>query len=382
MYAVSARYLQAARTAHTIIPSAIHRDPFTGTTTTLEVIDGAVTDDSGSAIRRSLSLTVPNTQANWDALAAPGGEITVTKSTRYIDRMTETVPLGVFVVDQDAIGYAPGDTITLTCPDRWLLVQRNRFGAGLTRSAVPGNAVWVEIQRLTEGAWPNAAFPFPGWASYDTSVTAKVGPLIYTEDREKAVRADLAAAHSLEVFFDPTGKCVLRKVPILTTNSVPVWTVDAGEGGVQISASRTRDLSAVRNAWVVSSSASDLHLAPVEVDNTNPADPLSIYGPLGFVRGYFDSPVLRTSAALTAAGKTLLRKSLGIAQQISLEASPNDALASEDVIRVVLPQIDRTTIRPTELHMIDSVTIPLTPAGTQTIQTRSTRPPSDVEGST
>jgi len=79
------------------------------------------------------------------------------------------------VVDQDAMGYGPGDSITLTCPDRSLIVQRNRFG--VARSSVPGNKVWQEIQRLVEGAWPNAVFPFPGWSQLDTSASAKVPAL-------------------------------------------------------------------------------------------------------------------------------------------------------------------------------------------------------------
>lgn len=379
MYQVSNRYLAAKRTTHAVVPSATHRNPFTGVLTDLPIKDGQVVDDSTVAVRRTLNLTLPTSQSLWDTLSVPGGEITVTKATRYIDRTFETVPLGVFVVDQDAMGYGPGDSITLTCPDRSLIITRNRFG--VARSSIPGNTIWQEIQRLVQAAWPNVAYPFPGWAQLDTSATAKIGPLIWTDgDRGKAI-TDLCTAHSLEFYFNSEGTAVLRPVPILTTSSIPVWTVDAQEGGVHISSTRTRDLSTVRNAWIVTSSATDLHLAPVEVKNVNPADHLSTLGPLGYVPGYFDSPVLRTSAAQTAAGKTLLRRSLGVAQQINLDAAPNDALEAEDVIEVVLPRIDRTTARPIELHMIDSVTIPLLPTGTQTIQTRSTRPPSSVEGS-
>lgn len=379
MYPVSARYLAAKRTAHTVIPSAVHVDPFTGAGTSLPIVDGAVTIDSTAKIRRTLALAVPNTQALWDILAVPGGEITVTKATRFIDGVTETVPLGVFIVDQDTIGYGTGDTITLTCPDRWLKVQRGRFG--VTRSSVKTNTVAQEITRLMQGAW-GGGYPFPGWASTTATVGTKVGPLLWDDgDREKAI-LDLCTAHSLEVFFDATGLAVLRPVPILTTNSIPVWTVDAGEGGVQISASRSRDLSTVRNAIVVTSSATDLHLAPQEVKNVDPADPLSTLGPLGYVPGYFASPVLRTTAQMLAAGKTLLRSKLGVAQQVTLEAAPNDALDAEDVILVRLPRIDRTTTRPDELHMLDSLTVPLSVTGTQPMQTRSTRPPSDAEGST
>ena len=380
MWSVTSKYLQASRTSRTVVVTATHRNPATKALTILDVADGTVTEDATATVRRTLTLTLPPQQATWDALSVPGGEITVTKAIRYIDGKTETVPKGVFVVDQDQMGYAPGDSIQLTAPDRSLKIQRNRFG--IVRSSVPGNTAWQEIQRLVEAVWASGPDAFPGWSQLDTTATTKVGPIVWTDgDRWKAV-TDICTGYSLEMYFDAVGKAVLRPVPILTTNSKPVWTVDAGSNGVQIGASRTRDRSSVRNAVIVTSSATDVHLAPQEVKNTDPTDPLSTVGPLGYVPAYLDSPVLRSTAAMTAAGKTALRRQLGVAQQITLEAAPNDALEAEDVILVVLAQIDRTTPRPTELHMIDSVTTPLTAAGTQSMQTRSTRPPSDSEGST
>lgn len=379
MQTVSARFLEAARTSHTVTVSAVHTDLITGKQTPLQVVDGTVTVDVTAANRRMLNLTVPPQQATWDTLSVPGGEITVTKTVRYIDGSTETVPLGVFVVDQDAIGYAPGDTITLTCPDRSIKVQRGRFG--LARSSVASNAAWQEIQRLVEAVWPGTTYPFPGWAQLDETATTKVGPIVWTDgDRWKAI-TDLCKANSLEFFFDAQGKAVLRPVPILTTNSVPVWTVDAQNGGVLIGASRTRDLSQTHNAVIVTSSATNVVVTPQEDANTTAGDPLSTTGPLGYVPVYYSSPAIQNTAQAMAAAKTILRRELGVAQQISLEASPNDALDAEDVIKVILPQTDLATSRPVELHILDSVTIPLTAAGSQTMQTRSTRAPAADEGS-
>jgi hypothetical protein len=324
-------------------------------------------------------LTLPPTQRLYDALAAPGGEITVTQTIRYIDSSTETVPLGVFVVDQDQIGYAPGDTLTLTCPDRWVIVQRNRFSAS-ARSSVPSNTHYQEIQRLVEGAWPNVAYPFPGWASLDTTATTKVGPLLWADGARDAAVTGLAGSVALEVFFDQQGKAVLRPVPVLTATSPSVWTVNPGDQGVMIGANRSRDRSRTRNAVIVTTSATDIILAPGEKKNTTSSDPLSVVGPLGYVPFYYSSPTIRNATQRDAVAVSLLSKQLGVAKQLTLEAAVNGALDASDVISVPLPRTDESLPRPVELHIIDSGTVPLLPTGTQTLQTRSTRPTSDDSG--
>jgi hypothetical protein len=376
------RYLESIRHSNTAVTSAVHRNLVTGKVTTLPVLDGSVTDDATSNVRRTLGLTVPSIAQGaagqpdvdmFSILDTPGGEITVTKTRRYIDGKREPVPMGVFVVDQNQIGYGPGGNITMTCPDRWLKVQRNRFG--LTRASVPSHAAWQEIQRLVEAPWGGA---FPGWAQLDTSATVKVGPLLWGDGDREAAILKLCIDNSLEVFFDRTGKGVLRPVPILTPTSTPVWTVDAGnDTAVMIDASRSRDMSRVRNAVILSTSATDIVFDPVEVKNTTAGDPLSVTGPLGYVPWEYSSPTLRNSTQARAAGLTILSRQLGTAKQLSLTAFCNDALDSGDVIRARLPRINAQQYRPVELHILDTITTPLGPTNSQDLQTRSTRPTTD-----
>ncbi|HWD83338.1 MAG TPA: DUF5047 domain-containing protein, partial [Kribbella sp.] len=186
MQYTSPRFLAALRSSHAKVSTVTHRNLVTGTETVLDVEDGTVTVDANSNVRRSLSLTLPADQPTWDVLDTPGGEITVRQGIRFVDGTTETVPLGVFVVDQDQINYGPGGTIVLTCPDRWVKVQRNRFGT--IRSSHRHNAGWREIQRLVQGAWPGSAYPFPGWSELDKSATDEVGSLLWDDgDREAAI---------------------------------------------------------------------------------------------------------------------------------------------------------------------------------------------------
>lgn len=376
MYSVTAQFLDAIRNPHTTLVSAVHKNLITTVETTLDVEDGTVTDDSTSNVRRSLSLSLPSTQDTWDALDTEGGEITVQQAIRYVDGTVEWVPMGVFIVDVDEIGYSPGGQITInSAPDRWGKVQKNTLPPG-SRSSVPGNAAWQEIQRLVEGAW-NGTYTFPGWSNLDTTATTKVGVLVWDDGDREAAILQIAQANSLEVFFDRSGMAVLQPVPVLTDTSPYVWTVDAGTRGVMIDADRTRDRTTVANAVIVSTSATDVTFSPVEVKNTTAGDPLSVNGPLGYMGSDLTLPTLRNSTQATAAGKTQLSKTLGVAKQLTLEAVGNPALDSEDVILAVLPQIDRNTSRPTELHIVDTVTHPLSPSGTQAVTTRSTRPSSD-----
>lgn len=379
MYPVSGTFLAAARSYRSMSSTATFTDPYTGVTTDLDIESGStVTVDVTAKNRRMLSLNLPPEQSYYDTLLVPGGEITVSQTFRFIDHTTETVPLGVFCVDQETLGYSQSGQLTVTAPDRWVQVQRNRFG--LKRSSVPGNAGWQEIKRLVEGAWPNTAlFPFPGWASVDTSAVTKVGSVVWDDgDRDNAIQ-QLAATGKLEVFFDANGFAVLRLIPQLTSSSPVDWTVDATASGVFLDGSRSLDLTTVRNAVIVTSSAADIILSPVEVKNNQPAavDPLSVNGALGYRPAYYDSAVIRTEAQAQAAGQTVLLQQLQAAQQVSLTAVPNPALDGWDVINVIFPPSEYGTNRPSEIHLLESTVIPLTQDGTQTITLRSTRATAD-----
>lgn len=377
MYPVTARYGPAIRLPHTKILSCVHKNLVTGVQTTLDVEDGTVTEDVGANNRWTLSLSVPPVQAAVDTLDTPGGEITVRQGVRYANGQVEWVPLGVHIVDQDELGYAPDGTITVTGYDRSLKVQRNGLAPD-QRASVASNKVWQEIQRLVEGAWPGSTYPFPGWALLDTSVTSKVGALVYDDGDRWAAVSQFCTDNSLEMFFDDLGMGVLQPVPVLDDSSVSVWTIDAGDGGVMVDADRTRDMSSTRNVVIVSTSATDVTFPPQVVANTTSGDPLNTTGPLGYVPYEYSSPTLRNSAQARAAGRTMLAVQLGVAKNLTLDAVGHSGLRARDVVLVKLPNISRATTRP-ELHILDTVAHPLSPSGVQSIATRSTRP--DTDGS-
>lgn len=382
MPAGSAKLQQALRTGNIVrrTNTAIFKNPFTGLTTPLSIepdSDSKVTIDVGAVNRRMLNLVLPRSQSLFDTIAVPGGEITVTQKVLFGDRTSELVPLGVFPVTEQSMTHTADGQLALICPDRWSFIQGCGFDTA--RTSIAGNTGSQEIKRLIEGAWTNAAWPFPGWAagSPDMGATTKVGPLVWTDGSRDNATRKLLKLNSYDAYFDANGLAVLRPTPILTTSSVPVWVVNPGEAGVLIDAERIRDLSVVRNVIVVSTTASDVILPIQVVANLHdPAvDQLSSLGPMQ--RRTLDySDNFRSTAQMLAAGKVQLNLQLSVQQQLTLTARSNPWLDGYDVITGILPKGDGTT-QPVEQHLIQTATIPLTPRGQQVITVRSTRPTAD-----
>jgi hypothetical protein len=372
MWPRSKLYLDSLGTWRDVRYAATHYDPFTGASTPLTITGGEVQVDSGASCRRELRMTVPPLAEYVDALGAPGGEITVAQTVRYIDHTEETVPLGVFVVDEDSHDYDDDGQLRLTCRDRSVIVQRNKLGRpGDPTSSVAANPAWMEIKRLVEGAWPNAAYPFPGWAQLDSSAVTPAGPLMWADgDRDAAIRK-IAVASSVQAYFAPDGRAVLRRVPAPQPGAAPVWTVRPREGGALLGAERTRDRSKLFNAVIVDSTAAGLYLPRVIASNTDQNDPYSIHGPLGFQPKQITSPAFYSPNQMQVAAIVKLSKLLGAASELTVTCVPNAALDADDVIGVVTPGGDPA--KP-EIRVASSFTVPLLPTGVQRIQCRSILP--------
>lgn len=371
MWPVSQLYLDSIGTWRSVTCNAVHFDAFTGRTTVLPIKDGTVTVDTAAACRRTLSLSVPPLPAYVDALEAPGGEITITQTVRYINRATETIPLGVFVVDEDSGGYDRRGDLSITGRDRMVIVQRNQFGA-TGAASIPTSPAHAEIRRLIEGAWPNAAYPFPGWAQRDTTAITPVGSLLWADGDRDAAWRKIAETNSVQAFFQADGRAVLRKIPVPKPTSIPVWTVRPGQGGAMLGAERARDRSQLFNAVVVDSTAPGLYLPGAVAANTDPTDPYSTKGKLGFQPRRVSSPTYYNVGQMNLAAMVKLSKLLGRASTLSLETAPNGALEGDDVLGIRLPGSDPAA--PPELRVVTSFTVPLTPKGRQQIQLRSILP--------
>jgi len=323
-----------------------------------------VLDGTNNGVRGTLQLTAARDQSDvlWDLLAPTGTEVVPYRGVRFIDGLIEWVPLGVFGIDSQSQSYDVDGTIALTCPDRWARVQRARFLAPTTTN---GNAV-TEAIRLIRAAVPTA---------YTNTATSAAATRLQVWVGERADAAtELMKSAGAEAFFTRDGSLLARDLPRLTATSA--WTVDAGPTGVMVSANRARDRARTFNVVVATPEATDGSppWAPQIAYDTDPASPTFVGGPFGQVPYPYSSPLLTTAAQALAAARAILGRVTGLNAQLSLESAVNPALDPGDVIGVVFPG------GRTEMHLVDTVTIPLDTGTSQKITTRSTRPEGDVPG--
>lgn len=366
MFAVTTTFVAALRQAHTAVVQVDAWRSGSLVKASLPILDGAVTVDSGSKVRRVLNLTLGPEAGLWDLLAPTGTELRPKRGIRYPSGDVEWVPLGRFDVDTQAMGYAPGGTMTLTAPDRWVRVQRAKFEA--PKESVPGATIRSEISRLVLEA-------VPGVTVTDTATsTATIGAVAWDTDRDAAVEA-MAKAIGAEVFFDVDGNLVIRDVPTLTSRPSS-WLVDASATGVLLDADRERNRQRTYNVVVVTSTTVDgsVPFSPVTVADNDATSPTYVGGAFGRVPYFYSDPLIKTTGQATSAGTTILERVRGLAAQLSLTSVVNPALDSGDVIDALLPRERPDMDRPVERHLVDKITVPLTIGGTQSVATRSSRP--------
>lgn len=343
---------------------------------------GAVTISADSAVRRKLSVTFPPSPGLWDILSPIGTELRPRRGIRFPNGATEMVPLGQFFIDEQSIGYGPGDGLQITAPDRWAHVQRARFVA--PRASTPGITVIAQIVMLLQEVL-GVAHPI----LIQSHADAFVGALVWEQDRDKAI-LDLAKSIGCEVFFDADGNVVIRDLPVEW--APPVWLANSGNRGVLSKASRTRSRSRTYNVVVASTAATDgtVPFDPVRVGDDDvtsqtyagppPFNDVTLAGPFGLVPLFYTSENLKTADQAKWAATVLLQKAKGLSAQLSMDQVVNPAVEAGDVWDIVLPPETPRGVAPVERHVIDSATVPLDVDSVQTVDTRSTRPDDDLDG--
>lgn len=327
---------------------------------------GNVTGDATQFTRRALSVTVaaPDlapTDAQ-DLLAPYGTELKVYAGIAF-PTSTEWCPLGVFPI-QSAEATESGDSgrtgISIAAPDRAQYLIDARFTAIEQSQA---SSVVGEISRLVAAGLPPG---MPVMVDLTGSSTACPKQAYDDKDRAGAVQK-LATSINAELFFDADGVPTLRPVPDASTT--PVWSIDAGEGGVMISAKRAGSREHIFNAIIASGSASDgTSSAFGAAYDTNPASPTYWDGPFGHKPAFFSSPVLTTSTQCILAATTMLATYVGAGWTIDLSSIPNYALDLGDVI---LAKFSDGTTQP---HIVDGFTIPLDLSGGMPVTSRTNQP--------
>jgi len=362
---VSAAFLRTLAGSHTMIVRATVLSTFqTGVApvgTVIDVIGGSVTLDGTADVRASLDLTTDGT-GRWpryvdDLLAPYGNEIFVERGIDYGNGVVEYCSLGYFRIESPSQAAPPNGPIRVVGKDRMQAIVDGRLLAPLQfDSTVTYGSV---VTQLVTEVYPSATIQWD-----DATDTATLGRTLITEETRFEFLDDLITSLGKTWYWDHRGFLVIADRPNPTA---PVWDVVSGEGGVLVSSSRTLSREGVYNAVVASGESVEADSAPVRgvaVDG-NPDSPTYYYGRFGPVPMFYSSPFLTDATQCQSAAAALLTRQLGLPYNVDLSSIPNPALEPDDPVRVKY-----SSATASEIHVLQSVTIPLTEDGPLTATTR------------
>lgn len=368
MRGVSAKFLATLRGSHKAVFRARVCTSFqTGnnpTGTEIRIIAGDVQSSASSQIRSTLQLTTPESwprDAN-DLLAPYGNELFVERGIDFGNGATEWVGLGYYRIGNPEQDETPSGPIDIMAEDRMAGIRDARF---LTPRQFPSSASRGQVvQTLITEVYPSAVI------DWDDSVVrdAPIGRTILAERDRYQTLHDLVTSLGKIGYFDHNGIFTVRTAATVT--GTPDWTIDAGTEGVMVKMSRSITREGIYNVVVASGEATDT--APPAyaiVADLAATSPTRYGGPFGPVPRFYTSPFITSTTQARSAASALLRKSLGLPYQVSLESVPNPALEPDDVIEVRYPGGTGGSLR-TEVHIIDTVTIPLDVESPVSLKTR------------
>jgi len=327
--------------------------------TVIDVESGSVTYDSTADINATCSLTARLDSFPLAAsdLGSPyGQELFIERGIVYGNGKAEYVGLGYFRINS-AKRDEPRGLISLTGADR----MANIADAFMLQSQVFGSSASVQgvVDQLVQQVMPGVT------TVYDFSAgTTLLGIQHVCDDDRLKFLLDLVNSFSKTMYFDYTGRLQIKSRPDPT--KTPVYTINSGRNGVLAEISQNISRDSVYNAVIATGEPAG-ELPPVRgvaIDN-DPASPTYFYGPFGQVPRKFNSTFMTTQAQCDAAALSMLSGLTGLPYTVSLGTVPNPALETGDVIRVTYDDYETP-----ETHIIEKLTIPLSPKGLMQIETR------------
>lgn len=359
MRPVSPRFLRTLAGSHVMVARATVCTTFqTGTApvgTRIPIVAGDLTFDAHADIRATLDLTTDGAGMFPDtaqSLLAPyGNEVFVERGIDYGGGQLEWVSQGYYRIENPAQDVAPDGPIQLAASDRMAgivdarLERPLQFAGNLTYDTVVG--------QLVRAVYPDAVIEWPDGGGTDFLLRT----VIAEEDRYGFLN-DLITAKAKIWYWDHRGVLVIKNPP---NPGNPVWTVNAGKGGVLVSMSRELSRTGVYNTWVVTGEAGDSTPPSRGVARDNNVDsPTYWLGRFGPVPGFFSSPFITSNAQAVAAATAKLRTSLGLPYNVEFESVANPALEVWDPVQIAFPERARSASLQTETHIIEQLKLGLT----------------------
>lgn len=364
MRPVSDSFLNTIRGAHkAVFRARVCAPGQTGvnpTGTTINILEGDVTFDTGSDVNGTMDIT---TDLTWPATAASTGapygqEIFIERGVQYASGTQEWVGLGYFRIDSVEQANAPKGAVRITGSDRMANIRDDRPLQLIVFSS--GTSVGAVIDFVVQDAIPGAVTVYD-WAAYSATLQSDH---ILDDDRVKFLN-EILTSYGKVAYFDYAGRYQVKTPPSYT--NPPVWLVNAGTNGVLCSMKRTISRDSVYNGVVATGEPVGNDVAPVRGQALDlvTTSPTYWFGTFGKVPRFFASSFLTTVAQCNSAAASILANSTGIPYIVELGVVPNPALEGWDVLQVQYS--DKVN---SEIHVIDTIRYALGADGDMAIATR------------
>jgi hypothetical protein len=327
------------------------------------IVDGDVRADSSADVRSSLDLTTAGIDASYvgtwplrpDGLLAPyGNELFVERGINYGNGTIEIVSLGYYRIDRTLQDEGPNGVIRLSGSDRMAGIIDARLTTPIQFPV--GTSFATVFEQLVHEVYPLATIEYDFVASGSTFDTTHVAE----EDRFGFLR-DVAQSRGKIMYWDYRG---VLKVVSPPDSTVPVYEVASGRGGTLVQLTRSLSRQGVYNAVVARGESADgTEPVTATVVDSNVTSPTYWNGKFGRVPRFYYSSFLSSYSQCVSAATSILQQAIGLPYSIDLSTIPNPALEPYDSIRIIMPDS-------TDVHVIDSITIPLTASGVMSGSTR------------
>jgi hypothetical protein len=329
----------------------------------ITVFDGSVALDGKGDVRSTLDLTVDGTR-KWpqhiDSAYAPyGNEIYIERGVELSDALVEYVGLGYHRIETPEQAGISDNPIRITAVDRMQGIIEARL---LTpQQFIIGTTLGTVVTTLVQQVYPTATIEWDD----ATFAVPLVRSLIAEDDRYGFIN-DLVASRGKIWYWDHRGILVIKDAPPVTSVS---FEVHHAAYGTLVDLKRVLTREQTYNAVVASGEAPDTNtpVTSTAIDD-DASSPTYFYGRFGQKPFYYTSQFLTTEAQCLTAAEALLHQLVGLSYSISFGTIVNPALEPYDVVRLKFSHNE-----PPQLHVLDTVDIPLTEGGVLSSNSRERR---------
>lgn len=334
----------------------------------LPIAGGQIDADSGRQVRRTGSVLAD--PSLWpqspQALLAPfGAEMLVEYGIALRSGDIEWVPVirGSLDDTQRERPFTGSADVEVKLVDRAARVAEAKLKVpGQTRS---GFSAVAEITRIVQEVLPATQ------VTDKTGISSAAAVIEIPRERWDEGVERLADGIAAEAYFDAAGVLVIRPQPTLADEIV--WYARTKDFSTLVGASDRLTREGVYNEFVVTGQRSD-GTPPVYAvaQDTDPNSPTYINGPFGAKTYTYTSALITTIPQAQATANALLARVRGAGIKTTFRALVNPALEPGDVVGALG---DDGTLQ--QRLILDKVSIPLTPTGTQELASRSDQLPTE-----